>query len=105
MLCPTTRAQSANPEVSWWDGRGVFLFYLLFFATLHILLVSLPILSVPMAWTITNLLHNLAHLYFLHWICEGSDDKSRRLTQWEQINDGVQLTASRKFLTAVPIIV
>lgn len=105
LLCPTNRAQSSNPEVSWWDGRGVWIVYLLFFATLHVFLVSLPIVSVPMAWTITNIFHNLAHLYFLHWVCEGSDDKCDRFTQWEQINDGQQFTASRKFLTAVPIIV
>ena len=103
--CPTSRANYSNTEVSWWDGRGVWISYLLLFAVLHIILVSLPIISVPVAWTITNILHNLVHLYFLHWVCDGSDDKSIRMTQWEQINDGHQLTASRKFLTAVPIVV
>lgn len=50
-----------------------------------------------------------AHLYFLHSI-KGApwfsilNDRSRLLTHWEQIDNGEQLTTTRKFLTAVPIV-
>jgi len=50
-----------------------------------------------------------AHLYFLHvikgapWLST-ENDPSRRWTHWEQIDDGVQMTTTRKFLTAVPIV-
>lgn len=32
------------------------------------------------------------------------NDAGRQLTHWEQIDDGEQFTATRKFLTAVPIV-
>lgn len=34
----------------------------------------------------------------------GDQDDARRLTNWEQIDDGEQYTATRKFLIAVPIV-
>ncbi len=33
----------------------------------------------------------------------GDQGDSRRLTNWEQIDDGEQLTGTRIFLTAVPV--
>jgi hypothetical protein len=46
---------------------------------------------------------------FLHLLkgtpWESADQgKVRSLTHWEQIDDGVQFTSTRKFLTLVPII-
>jgi hypothetical protein len=34
----------------------------------------------------------------------GSQGKDRRLTHWEQINQGAQNTSTRKFMTLVPVI-
>ncbi|PRD27577.1 UNVERIFIED_CONTAM: ORM1-like protein 2 [Trichonephila clavipes] len=34
----------------------------------------------------------------------GDQGKVRYLTHWEQIDNGVQFTATRKFLTVVPIV-
>ena len=34
----------------------------------------------------------------------GDQGDARRLTNWEQIDDGRQYTATRKFLIAVPIV-
>jgi hypothetical protein len=47
--------------------------------------------------------------YLLHIVkgapWETSDQgKARSFTYWEQIDDGVQFTATRKFLTTVPIV-
>ena len=34
----------------------------------------------------------------------GDQGATRRLTNWEQIDDGEQFTATRKFLIAVPVV-
>lgn len=68
MQCPTERAANCNPDVSYWDSRGVWTVYLLFFVIFHVMLVSLPILSVPMAWTLTNIVHNLVRMEFIEKI-------------------------------------
>ncbi|XP_034484005.1 ORM1-like protein [Drosophila innubila] len=98
-----------NPNSSWLSARGFWLAYFLGLLFVHLLLLSVPFVTISMAWTTTNLLHNFAHLYFLH-IIKGApwmsieNDANRRWTHWEQIDDGVQLTTTRKFLTAVPIV-
>ncbi|XP_004522193.1 ORM1-like protein [Ceratitis capitata] len=98
-----------NPNATWLGARGMWLAYGLGVLTVHLILLSVPFISIPMAWTITNLLHNAAHLYFLH-VIKGApwlsieNDGARRLTHWEQIDDGEQFTTTRKFLTAVPIV-
>lgn len=98
-----------NPNRCWLGARGMWLAYFLGVLSLHVIFLSVPFLSIPMAWTFTNILHNAAHLYFLHtikgtpWLSTDSDDASH-LTHWEQIDDGEQFTATRKFLTAAPII-
>ncbi|KAH8329644.1 hypothetical protein KR074_005919 [Drosophila pseudoananassae] len=98
-----------NPNSSWLSARGFWLAYLLGLLSVHLLLLSVPFVSIPFAWTATNLLHNAAHLYFLHvikgapWLST-ENDPSRRLTHWEQIDDGIQMTTTRKFLTAAPIV-
>jgi ORMDL family len=66
--------------------------------------------AIDLAWTLTNILHCVVHLYFLHtikgtpWQSTDLITETYRLTYWEQINDGEQNTATRKFLTAVPIV-
>ncbi|CAB3372251.1 Hypothetical predicted protein [Cloeon dipterum] len=78
-------------------------------AVLHLSLLSIPFISTSTAWTLTNLIHSLFHLVFLH-ILKGSiwdtqdQGRSRELTQWEQIDSGVQFTSTRKFFTAAPVI-
>lgn len=99
----------ANPNTSWLKSRGMWISYFLGMLLLHLILLSVPILSIPMAWTFTNLIHNLAHLTFLHsikgapWIPQDQGD-CRSLTHWEQIDNGQQFTKTRKFLFAAPIL-
>lgn len=98
-----------NPNTSWLDSRGMWLAYILGVIIIHLILLAVPFISIPMAWTITNLLHNAAHLYFLHsikgapWMSTENGSCSLQ-THWEQIDNGEQFTITRKFLTAVPII-
>ncbi|KAJ6650099.1 ORM1-like protein [Pseudolycoriella hygida] len=100
----------ANPNTSWLDSRGFWLAYILGMLFVHLILLSIPFVSIYFAWTITNVLHNLAHLYFLHcikgapWLSTNTSSE-RRYTHWEQINNGQQWTETRKFLIIAPIVI
>lgn len=54
--------------------------------------------------------HNLQCMYLLLHTVKGTpfetpdQGKARLLTHWEQMDYGVQFTASRKFLTITPIV-
>ncbi|XP_023704644.1 ORM1-like protein 3 isoform X3 [Cryptotermes secundus] len=99
----------SNPNTTWLQSRGLWISYALGVLTLHLILLSIPILSVALSWTLTNLIHNACHFVFLHilkgapWIPQDQGD-CRILTHWEQIDYGQQFTATRKFLTVVPIV-
>ncbi|CAO1354653.1 unnamed protein product [Diamesa serratosioi] len=98
-----------NPNKNWIESRGMYVFYLITIVSLHLILLSLPMISISMAWSMTNIMHNLAHLYFLH-IIKGApwmtcfEESNRSETHWEQLDDGNQWTSQKKFLTAIPII-
>uniref|UniRef100_A0A069DNY3 Putative conserved plasma membrane protein n=1 Tax=Panstrongylus megistus TaxID=65343 RepID=A0A069DNY3_9HEMI len=98
-----------NPNAKYLKSRGLWLSYTIGMLVLHLILLSIPVLSVPMVWTLTNLIHNAFHFVFLHtlkgspWIAPDQGDCSR-LTHWEQIDDGKQFTKTRKFLTLVPVV-
>lgn len=99
-----------NPNSQWLNARGVWLTYIFCIALLHFILLSMPFLSVPLVWTLTNLIHNAFMFIFLHlvkgtpWESGNDQGKFRLLTHWEQIDDGIQFTATRKFLTIIPIV-
>ncbi|XP_026881638.1 ORM1-like protein 2 [Electrophorus electricus] len=98
-----------NPNTRVMNSRGVWLTYLLLTVVLHVVLLSVPFLSVALVWTLTNVIHNLAMYVFLHTVkgtpFETPDQgKARLLTHWEQMDYGVQFTSSRKFLTISPIV-
>ncbi|GJW63802.1 putative ribonuclease H-like domain-containing protein [Tanacetum coccineum] len=61
-----------------------------------------------MAWTTVNLVHAMLTYQFFHWKkgTPFADDQGiyNRLTWWEQIDSGKQLTRNRKFLTLVPVV-
>ncbi|KFP55415.1 ORM1-like 1 [Cariama cristata] len=98
-----------NPNTRVMNSRGMWLTYALGVGMLHIVLLSIPFFSVPVAWTLTNVIHNLGMYVFLHAVkgtpFETPDQgKARLLTHWEQLDYGVQFTSSRKFFTICPII-
>lgn len=104
-----TAHSELNPTHSYFNSKGMWLTYLILVGLLHLLLISFPFLSVAQAWTLTNVLHNITMFFILHitkgtpWET-GDQGKDRYLTQWEQIDYGQQFTATRKFLTMVPIV-
>ncbi|XP_074501313.1 ORM1-like protein 2 isoform X1 [Sebastes fasciatus] len=98
-----------NPNTRVMNSRGIWLTYLLLTVVLHIVLLSIPFFTVPLVWTLTNVIHNLVMYLFLHTVkgtpFETPDQgKARLLTHWEQMDYGVQFTSSRKFLTISPIV-
>uniref|UniRef100_A0A182P8H6 ORM1-like protein 3 n=1 Tax=Anopheles epiroticus TaxID=199890 RepID=A0A182P8H6_9DIPT len=88
-----------NPNASWLDSRGLWLAYVLGLAIFHIVLLAIPFVQIPYAWTITNITHNLG----APWMSIDAGE-NRKYTHWEQINCGEQFTTTRKFLTAAPIV-
>lgn len=104
-----TAHSEVNPNTQVMNSRGIWLSYILGIGLLHIILLSIPFFSVPVVWTLTNIIHNMGMYIFLHTVkgtpFETPDQgKARLLTHWEQMDYGVQFTASRKFLTITPII-
>ncbi|MGH0123159.1 UNVERIFIED_CONTAM: hypothetical protein FKN15_078254 [Acipenser sinensis] len=98
-----------NPNTRVMNSRGIWVAYLILVAVLHVVLLSIPFFSVPLVWTLTNVIHNLVMYLFLHTVkgtpFETPDQgKARLLTHWEQMDYGVQFTSSRKFLTISPIV-
>ncbi|XP_056418341.1 ORM1-like protein 2 [Hyla sarda] len=98
-----------NPNTRVLNSRGIWLAYVILVGFLHIILLSFPFFSVPVVWTLTNVIHNLVMYLFLHTVkgtpFETPDQgKARLLTHWEQMDYGLQLTSSRKFLTITPIV-
>uniref|UniRef100_A0A7N4PCN6 ORMDL sphingolipid biosynthesis regulator 3 n=1 Tax=Sarcophilus harrisii TaxID=9305 RepID=A0A7N4PCN6_SARHA len=104
-----TAHSEVNPNTRVMNSRGIWLSYVLAIGLLHVVLLSIPFVSVPVVWTLTNLIHNMGMYIFLHTVkgtpFETPDQgKARLLTHWEQMDYGVQFTASRKFLTITPIV-
>uniref|UniRef100_A0A8C9ETS0 ORMDL sphingolipid biosynthesis regulator 1 n=1 Tax=Pavo cristatus TaxID=9049 RepID=A0A8C9ETS0_PAVCR len=55
-----------NPNTRVMSSRGMWLTYTLGVGLLHIVLLSIPFFSVPVAWTLTNVIHNLVSTLTLH---------------------------------------
>ncbi|NXW66497.1 ORML2 protein, partial [Eurystomus gularis] len=98
-----------NPNTRVMNSRGIWLAYGISVAILHVVLLSIPFFSVPVVWTLTNVIHNLVMYVLLHTVkgtpFETPDQgKDRLLTHWEQIDYGAQCTSSRKFLSVSPVV-
>ena len=48
-----------NPNAFWMNGRGMWAAYIFSVAFLHVLLNCIPIISVPIVWTLTHIIHNV----------------------------------------------
>lgn len=49
----------SNPNAMWLSGRGMWFTYVFGVLALHIFLLSVPWLTIPWAWTMTNMIHNV----------------------------------------------
>jgi len=93
-----------NKNVEWVGAPGAWAVYLGAIATSWLLLVNF--LSAGQAWTAVHLAHTAVTFYGFHWVkgTPGLDESGQyyKETFWEQLDDGVQGTVNRKFLTLVP---
>lgn len=48
----------SNPNSTYFSSKGMWVTYAILVAFLHYVILSLPFLSVAMAWTLTNVIHN-----------------------------------------------
>jgi len=97
-----------NLNAGWVNYKGAWVTTITVILALKTLFSIIPGISRETSWTLTNLSFNFGHFIMFHWVQgipfefnnQGAYDG---LTLWEQIDNGVQFTATRKFLTAVPI--
>ncbi|CAD7684668.1 unnamed protein product [Nyctereutes procyonoides] len=69
------------------NSPGIWLAYIALVGLLHVVLLSIPFFSIPIFWTLTNIIHTLTP----------DQEKTRLLTHWEQMDYGLQNTSSCKF--------
>lgn len=104
-----TTASVIKQNALWLNSRGMWMGYLMSVVFLNFLLNCIPVLSVSMVWTLTNIIHNVGNYIMFHCVksspYETMDQREDQLlTNWEQLDYGEQFTATRKFLMTVPII-
>jgi hypothetical protein len=97
---------TTNRNTEWLNQRAAWAFYVILILVCW--LVTASFTDPGMAWTYVHLGHGVITYFLLHWN-KGSpiqDDQGiyDNLTFWEQIDDGVQGTATRKFFTVVPVL-
>ena len=51
-----------NPNSSWLNSRGVWLTYIILVFVLHFILLSIPLITTPVAWTLTTTIHNVVRI-------------------------------------------
>uniref|UniRef100_A0A8C5KSI6 ORM1-like protein 2 n=1 Tax=Jaculus jaculus TaxID=51337 RepID=A0A8C5KSI6_JACJA len=103
-----------NPNTRVMNSRGIWLAYAILVGLLHMVLLSIPFFfSIPVVWTLTNVIHNLykaqAMYIFLHTVKRtpfetSVQGKAWLFIHWEQIDYGLQFTSSGKFLSISPIV-
>ncbi|KAF9582870.1 hypothetical protein BGW38_010642 [Lunasporangiospora selenospora] len=68
----------------------------------------IPGISPELSWTMTTLTYNIGSYIMFHAVTgvpfEFSQGAFDGITLWEQIDGGEQFTATRKYLTTVPIV-
>lgn len=66
-----------NPNTRVMNSRGIWLAYVISVGVLHIVLLSIPFFSIPMVWTLTNVIHNL--------VSQGFSPRARAGLCWGQL--------------------
>jgi hypothetical protein len=97
-----------NKNTSWFQYPGIWTTYILIILFSWLAIVSAFQCQPGTAWTVVNLVHFAVTYRFFHWkkgtpFAEDQGDYGK-LTWWEQVDDGRQLTRNRKFLTVVPVV-
>ena len=53
----------SNPNHSVYNSKGIWITYLLLIFLVHLLILSVPFFSVAIAWTLTNVLHDIVSIH------------------------------------------
>ncbi|KAJ0633757.1 putative ORMDL family protein [Helianthus annuus] len=108
MYVKATPTTDLNRNTDWFTYPGVWTTYIFIIFFSWLLILSISGCTPGMAWTIVHFSHFLVTYHFFHWMkgTPFADDQGiyNRLTWWEQIDNGKQLTRNRKFLTVVPVV-
>jgi ORMDL family len=99
-----------NQNVNWLSGTFVWPTYIALIISARILMFYFltPLLSPEAQWTALSVAHGILTFIAFHWN-RGSpmwEDQGAHIdwTVWEQIDNGVPWTETRKFLMVVPIL-
>jgi len=103
-----------NRNTEWLQYKGFWAYYVGLLFVLRLLFgaaFNFLALNDQYAWTALNVMHTLITFLVMHWV-KGSpfwsyDDEGDNdaLTFWEQIDNGMQATATRKYFTLIPIVI
>ncbi|KAH0465738.1 hypothetical protein IEQ34_005841 [Dendrobium chrysotoxum] len=108
LYAKTVPPPDLNKNTEWFMYPGVWTTYIFFLFFFWLIVLSVFGCNTGMAWTIVNLAHFVVTYQFFHWKkgTPFAEDQGiyNRLTWWEQIDSGKQLTSNRKFLTIVPVV-
>lgn len=105
-------SQPDDVGVEWLNAPAAWAFYIGVIGLVRFLVGLFPGLDFFHAWTFVNILHAIITFFIFHWVkgnpfptywalCTPSNDKR---TWWEQLDNRWQNTPSRKFCTAVVVI-
>ncbi|KAG0289666.1 hypothetical protein BGZ96_006823 [Linnemannia gamsii] len=98
----------ANLNSSWFNDKGAWMTNVIIVCLIKFFFGIVPGMSPELAWTMTTLTYNLGSYIMLHAVTgvpfEFTQGAYDGITLWEQIDGGDQFTATRKYLTTVPIV-
>jgi ORMDL family len=97
-----------NKNVEWMSAPYTWPFYLIVLVVLRVSVGYFVGLTPAGAWSVTSAVHGVLQFVLLHWT-RGTpfwEDQNQYADQtvWEQIDNGVPWTDTRKFLLIVPIV-
>ncbi|SCU77487.1 LAFA_0A01948g1_1 [Lachancea sp. 'fantastica'] len=97
-----------NMNASWVDQRGAWAVHVVIIMLLKGFFNLMPGITNEWSWTLTNTTYVIGSYVMFHLVKGTPFDFNGgaydNLTMWEQINDGMLYTPSRKFLILVPIV-
>uniref|UniRef100_A0A7S3DHP2 Uncharacterized protein n=1 Tax=Palpitomonas bilix TaxID=652834 RepID=A0A7S3DHP2_9EUKA len=97
-----------NPNTNWVHKKGAWTAFVVGLCVAYWAFTAFFGFSPATAWTIIITIHTISTFYGFHWALGSpldsvGNENVYKLTWWEQLDNGAQWTASKKFLTVVPI--
>lgn len=105
-------SQPGDVGVEWLNAPAAWAFYLGLIASVRFLVGLFPGLQHCYAWTFVNVMHATITFYIFHWLKGNpfpsywalTTPNNDRRTWWEQLDHRWQHTPSRKFCTAIVLV-